>query len=32
MAHWQVARGGGKREFSLDDLNLLRKMGDKVMC
>lgn len=29
---WQGATGEGMREFSLIDLNLLRKMEDKVMC
>lgn len=29
---WQVATGERMREFSLSDLNLLRKMEDKVVC
>lgn len=31
VAFWQAAGAGGMNEFSLGDLNLLRKMGDKVM-
>lgn len=31
MVFWQVTRGEGMKEFSLNDLNLLREMGDKVV-